>query len=290
MQNLDEITITKVVLDRHAGCASDRLKEIMTSLITHLHEFAREIELSEAEWEAGVEFLTAVGQRCTSTRQEMVLLSDTLGLSTLVCAQNNRKPPECTEATVFGPFHLDDSPERPLGANIGAEIVGERFFVSGSVHGLKGETVAGAVMEVWQSDGAGFYDVQYDDFSEHRGRATFKSGADGRYFFESVVAVSYPIPDDGPVGDMLKALGRHPWRPAHVHFRITAPGYETLITHVFRSGDKYLDSDTVFGVRSSLIADWVSHPQGAAPNGKHLDEPFHTLNFDFVLNPVTPKP
>jgi hydroxyquinol 1,2-dioxygenase len=219
----------------------------------------------------------------------MVLLSDTLGLSTLVCAQNNRKPAVCTEATVFGPFHLDDSPALPLGADIGASLPGDLCFVSGSVRGVRGEPVAGAVMEVWQADGAGFYDVQYDDFDQHRGRATFKSAADGHYFFQSVIAASYPIPTDGPVGDMLAALGRHPWRPAHVHFRITAPGYETLVTHVFRDQDVYLDSDTVFGVRSSLIADWVRHPDGMAPNGTHQEQPFYTLNFDFVLNPVAPK-
>jgi hydroxyquinol 1,2-dioxygenase len=287
MKNLDEFTITQAVLDRQADCGNDRLNVIMASLVRHLHEFAREVSLTEEEWAAGIEFLTATGQKCSATRQEFILLSDTLGLSTLVCAQNNRKPPDCTEATVFGPFHLDGSPDKSLGADIGNDLPGKPCFISGSVRGLNGEPVADAVMEVWQADGEGFYDVQHEDFNAHLGRATFRAGDDGRYYFQSVVAASYPIPADGPVGTMLTALGRHPWRPAHVHFRITAPGYQTLITHVFRAGDCYLESDAVFGVRSSLIAEWVDHENGTAPNGEKLNAPFCTLNFDFVLNPVS---
>jgi len=286
MRNLDESTITQAVIARHANTADPRLKTVMTSLVRHLHGFAREVGLTEAEWMAGIEFLTAVGHACSPTRQEFILLSDTLGLSTLVMAQNHRKPAGCTEATVFGPFHVEGSPERALGDDVANGAEGEPCFVRGSICGLAGEPVAGAVIEVWQADAKGLYDVQYEPFDEHRARATLRSAADGGYHFLSIVATPYPIPHDGPVGHLLDALGRHPWRPAHLHFRISAPGYETLVTHVFRDGDPYLDSDAVFGVRSSLVADWIRHEGGTAPDGRTLDTPFSTLDFDFVLNPA----
>jgi len=286
MRNLDETTITQAVLARHANIPNERLQRVITSLVQHLHAFAREIHLTEAEWAAGIEFLTAVGRTCSATRQEFILLSDTLGLSTLVTAQNHRKPIGCTEATVFGPFHVEGAPERPLGADVANGAEGEPCFVRGCVRGFAGEPIAGAVIDVWQADAKGLYDIQYDELDEHRARATLRSAQDGSYHFRSIVATPYPIPHDGPVGQLLEALNRHPWRPAHLHFRITAPGYETLVTHVFRDGDPYLDSDAVFGVRSSLVADWVRHPAGPTPDGDVLEIPFHILDFDFVLNPV----
>ena len=288
MQNLDETTITQAVIARHANIKSERLHAVMTSLVQHLHGFAREIDLTEGEWAAGIEFLTAVGRTCSPTRQEFILLSDTLGLSTLVTAQNHRKPAGCTEATVFGPFHVEGAPEKPLGADVANGAVGEPCLVSGCIHGFAGEAIAGAVIEVWQADANGFYDIQYEALDEHRARATLRSAQDGGYHFRSIVAMPYPIPHDGPVGQLLEALNRHPWRPAHLHFRISAPGYETLVTHVFRDGDPYLESDAVFGVRSSLVASWLRHPAGPTPDGQGvLDTPFHTLKFDFVLNPVS---
>jgi hydroxyquinol 1,2-dioxygenase len=286
MRNLDETTITQAVIARHANINNnERLQTVITSLVQHLHGFARDVQLTEAEWAAGIDFLTAVGHTCSPKRQEFILLSDTLGLSTLVVAQNHRKPVGCTEATVFGPFHVEDAPERPLGADVANGAEGEPCFVRGCIRGLAGEPIAGAVIEVWQADANGLYDTQYEELDEHRARATMRSGQDGGYQFRSIVATPYPIPHDGPVGQMLEALNRHPWRPAHVHFRISAPRYETLVTHVFRDGDSYLDSDAVFGVRSSLVADWLRHPAGPAPDGQVLDTPFHTLDFDFVLNP-----
>jgi hydroxyquinol 1,2-dioxygenase len=286
MRNLDETTITQAVIARHANINNNkRLQTVITSLVQHLHGFAREVQLTEAEWAAGIEFLTAVGHTCSPTRQEFILLSDTLGLSTLVTAQNHRKPIGCTEATVFGPFHVEGAPERSLGADVANGAEGEPCFVRGAIRGLAREPIAGAVIEVWQADAKGLYDIQYEGLDEHRARATLRSGPDGGYHFRSIVATPYPIPHDGPVGQLLEALNRHPWRPAHLHFRISAPGYETLVTHVFRNGDPYLDSDAVFGVRSSLVADWVRHPAGPTPDGQVLDIPFHTLDFDFVLNP-----
>lgn len=289
MRNLNEDTITEAVLQRHAGVADTRLGEIMTSLVKHLHHFAREVQLTEEEWFQGIQFLTDTGHTCTDTRQEFILLSDTLGLSMLVTALNNRKPEGCTEATVFGPFHVEGAPEFELGDDVSNGAHGELCFVQGTVRDLAGNPIPNATMEVWQADADGFYDVQYEGLDHHQGRGIIHSDAEGRYYFKSIRAEAYPIPYDGPVGRMLTALGRHPWRPAHLHFMIKAPGYETLITHVFRNGDQYLDSDAVFGVRSSLIADWVEHAPGATPDGGQSSTPFYTLDFDFVLNPSSAK-
>jgi hydroxyquinol 1,2-dioxygenase len=285
MRNLNEDTITQAVLARHKDAPDARLKEIMTSLVQHLHAFAREVNLTEEEWFEGIRFLTDVGHMSDDKRQEFILLSDTLGLSMLVIAMNNRKPAGCTEATVFGPFHVQGAPRYPLGADVANGAPGDPCFVRGHIRALDGRPVAQATIDVWQADEAGFYDVQYKDLAQHRARGVLQSGAHGEFYFRTIVANPYPIPHDGPVGRMLKALNRHPWRPAHLHFMIEAPGYETLVTHVFRNGDRYLDSDAVFGVRSSLIADWVRHEPGVAPDGAQMDRPFYTLDFDFVLNP-----
>jgi len=290
MQNIDENSITDAVNAQIADTASPRMREIMVSLTRHLHAFAREVHLTEEEWMAGIQFLTEVGQQCDEKRQEFILLSDTLGLSMLVTAQNNRKPAQCTESTVFGPFHREHSPEHALGDDISNGAEGEPCHVRGAVRGVDGKPVPGAKIEVWQADEDGYYDVQYDGLDRARARATLRSGPGGEFHFKSIVASAYPIPHDGPVGLMLAALGRHPWRPAHLHFMITAPGYERLITHVFRSGDRYLDSDAVFGVRSSLVADWIRHEAGQAPDGTLSAQPFYTLDFDFVLNPLAGPP
>jgi hydroxyquinol 1,2-dioxygenase len=284
LRNLNEDTITQAVLARHADTPNPRLKEVMTSLVQHLHSFAREVKLTEDEWVQGIEFLTQTGHISDDKRQEFILLSDTLGLSTLVTAMNHRKPPACTEATVFGPFFVPGSPSYENGEDISNGAKGETCFVRGTVKGVDGKAVGGAKMEVWQADADGFYDVQYADNPQLQARGTLHSLPDGSFHFKSILAQAYPIPHDGPVGRMLSALNRHPWRPAHLHFMIQADGYETLVTHVFRNGDQYLDSDAVFGVRSSLIAEWVRHEPGTTPDGTHSAAPFYTLDFDFVLN------
>jgi hydroxyquinol 1,2-dioxygenase len=286
MKNVDEDTITQIVLARHAEASNPRLKQIMTSVVQHLHAFVRDVQLSEDEWFQGIQFLTEVGHITDDKRQEFILLSDTLGLSMLVTALNNRKPLGCTESTVFGPFFVEGAPFYENGADVGNGAKGEPCFVAGQITGLDGEPVPDARIDVWQADSDGFYDVQYTDTQEAHGRGSLRSLPDGTFQFRSITAESYPIPHDGPVGRMLTALGRHPWRPAHLHFMIDAPGYERLITHVFRSGDKYLDSDAVFGVRSSLIANWKRHESGTAPDGTEQDSPFSTLDFTFVLNRV----
>jgi len=284
---MDEDNITRAVIGMHASSGNPRLRVLMTSLVQHLHAFAREVELTEDEWFRGIQFLTQVGHITTATRQEFILLSDTLGLSTLVTALNNKKPQGCTEATVFGPFHVEDSPRVELGGDVANGAQGEPCFVSGTVVDPDGRSVPHAELQVWQADAAGNYDVQYGADEPHRARATLNADERGAFYFKSIRAESYPIPHDGPVGQMLEALGRHPWRPAHLHFMVTAPGFERLITHVFRNGDQYLDSDAVFGVRSSLIADWDEHPPGHAPDGTVSAVPFYTLNFRFVLNPAS---
>lgn len=275
MRNLNEQTVTQAVMDLISDTPDPRLKFVLTSLITHLHNFAREVELTEQELLAGILFLTATGQKCDDKRQEFILLSDVLGLSMLTVAMNNKKPEGCTESTVFGPFHVEGAPVYENGADISNGALGDPCLVRGTVKDLNGAPIAGAVLEVWQADAAGYYDVQYPDLETHQARGILKSQEDGSFEFRTVVAVAYPIPTDGPVGDLLRATGRHPWRPAHLHFMIKAKNYETLVTHVFRNGDQYLDSDAVFGVRQTLVADWIKQPDGD-----------HTLNYNFVLNPV----
>jgi hydroxyquinol 1,2-dioxygenase len=246
----------------------------MTSLVQHLHAFARDVKLTEAEWFQGIQFLTRVGHMTDDKRQEFILLSDTLGLSMLTVAMNNDKPQGATEATVFGPFYVEGAPSFDLGEDVANGAVGIPCNVRGNVRALNGDPVPGAEIHVWQADAEGKYDVQRSGLDEPQARGMLHANGKGQYHFRSILAEAYPIPDDGPVGDMLKATKRHPWRPAHLHFMIKAPGYETLITHVFRNGDAYLDSDAVFGVRQSLVADWVKQA-----DGKYLVE------YDFVLNP-----
>ena len=275
MRNLNQDTITQAVLARLATTTDPRLKEIMTSLVQHLHAFAREVRLTEPEWLQGIEFLTATGQMCDTKRQEFILLSDTLGLSMLTVAMNNDKPLGCTEPTVFGPFFLEEAPRFELGDDVANGAKGESCMVRGTVKSLDGTPVPHALINVWQADADGNYDVQYTHLAHPQARGILHADDQGRFHFKTILAEAYPIPSDGPVGKMLAATNNHAWRPAHLHFMIEAEGYERLITHVFRDQDQYLDSDVVFGVRSSLIADWVKLPDGS-----------YSLEFDFVLNPL----
>jgi hydroxyquinol 1,2-dioxygenase len=283
MRNVDEHNITDAVVARIEACPDPRLKTILVALVRHLHGFVRETGLSEAEWLRGIEFLTATGHITNARRQEFILLSDTLGVSMLTVAQNHAKAAGATEATVFGPFHLVDAPRFENGADIAGSAPGEPLFVDCCITGTDGRPIADATVDVWQADADGFYDVQYGDADLRRARGVLKSDAEGRLRFRSVLPVAYPVPTDGPVGQLLTASGRHPWRPAHVHFMIQAAGYQTLTTHVFRDGDPYLDSDVVFGVRSSLIGDYVAHAAGTGPHAHEVDGPYHTLAFGFVL-------
>jgi hydroxyquinol 1,2-dioxygenase len=279
MRNIDEFNITRAVLESLEGCDDPRLKEIMGALVCHLHDFAREIRLTEAELMRGIAFLTAAGQKCDDKRQELILLSDTLGLSMLTVALNNARPGGATEATVFGPFHVHDAPRMAQGDDIAAGAPGEPLDVDLCVCALDGMPIPHAEVDVWQADEQGLYDVQIPTLgSRRRARAVMKADVEGRLRFRSIVPTAYPIPTDGPVGEMLVATGRHPWRPAHVHFMVKAAGYQTLITHVFREGDPYLDSDVVFGVRNSLVASF----DGRDAQGRRR------LDLRLVLAPLEP--
>lgn len=286
MAEFSETSVTEAVLERFAGCGDARFKTVMTALVRHLHDFAREVELTEAEWMAGLQFLTAVGQTCTDRRQEFILLSDTLGLSMLVDAINNRKPAGALESAVLGPYYWEGAPERPLGSDIAEGVKGEPAFYSGRVITLDGTPVAGALLDVWSGDGEGNYDMQCPGETEMRARAKLRTDAEGRYWFRSIRPTSYPVPVDGPVGLMLNRMGRHPYRPGHIHMIVSAPGFQPVTTQLFVAGDRYLESDAVFGVKDSLVIDFQRHEPGRAPTGEAMDVPFYTAEYEFVLCPV----
>jgi hydroxyquinol 1,2-dioxygenase len=285
-QNLDEGSITAAVLSRMRKAKSARFKKVMGSLVRHLHEFAREVRLTEEEWAYGIDFLTRTGQKCDDARQEFILLSDTLGLSTLLTQLNHRSEGAETEQTVWGPFHRLKAPVYPLGANISEGVRGAPCFVTVTVRNAAGLPVRGATVDVWHSDDDGFYDTQHAEWKgAMKMRGLFKPDANGKVWFRTILPTAYPVPTDGPVGELLKASARHPMRPAHMHFLIKAQGYDQLVTHVFVKGDKYLDSDAVFGVRTSLVKKYEKHRPGVAPDGTKMRTAVHTLSYDFVLRP-----
>ncbi|HEY0910645.1 MAG TPA: intradiol ring-cleavage dioxygenase, partial [Bradyrhizobium sp.] len=286
MRNFNENTITGAVLDRIAGSNQPRIKQISEALVRHLHAFVREVRPTQREWEQGIEFLTRTGHMSDDKRQEFILLSDTLGVSMLVDAINHGAQQGVTDTTVLGPFFVQAAPEKKLGDDISGGMEGDPMIVTGSVSTPDGRPIANATIDVWHSDDDGYYDVQQLDKIGHLAmRARFQADADGRFRFWSIKPAAYPIPHDGPVGEMLEAQGRHPWRPAHVHFMISAPGFEQLVTHVFVAGDKYLDSDVVFGVKDTLIREFVRKDAGKAPDGRVQNVPYYHLNYDFGLKP-----
>ena len=274
--------LTDAVLARLDCASNPRFKQIMSSLIRHAHDFVRDVELTEAEWFEAIKFLTATGQKCDAKRQEFILLSDTLGVSMLVDAINHRKPGGATESTVFGPFYVNGSARLPTWANIAEGVKGELTYMSGLVKTVAGKPIVGAQLDLWQTDGEGFYDVQLPDLKGMQARGKITTDAEGHYGFRTIKPVSYPIPTDGPVGTMLNGMGRHPYRPAHIHAIVSAPGFEPVTTHVFVKGDPYLQSDAVFGVKNSLVAEFVKR-EGNAPDGTRPSAPFWEVHYDFVL-------
>jgi hydroxyquinol 1,2-dioxygenase len=275
--------LTEAVVASFDDSRNERYKTVMSALVRHLHAFAREVELTEDEYFTAIDFLTRTGQISTGTRQEFVLLADVLGLSMLTVGLENQKPPEATQSTVFGPFFVEGSPEAQLGDDIANGAPGRPCLVSGKILNTKGEPIAGALVETWQADEDGFYDVQ-KDLDGPQNRAHLTTDAEGNYAFWAVKPVAYPIPDDGPVGELLRAGGRGPMRPAHIHFMVTAPGYARLITHIFAAGDEYLRNDAVFGVKDSLITEFTEHPAGTeAPYGRTPDVAYYTVDYDLVL-------
>jgi hydroxyquinol 1,2-dioxygenase len=288
MRDFNEKNITDAVIERFQNTPDPRLKTVIQSLVHHLHDFVREVELSTEEWYTAINFLTRTGQTCSDSRQEFILLSDTLGVSMLVDALNHRMPKGATETTVQGPFYVENPPDFPQGFDISRGLMGETLFVEGTVASTDkgGSFLPSAVVDVWQSDTDGYYDVQRCDLTEPTLRGRFCADAQGHFYFWSILPSAYPIPHDGPVGEMLTATARHPWRPAHLHFMISSPGYERLVTHVFVQGDRYLDSDAVFGVKNSLIREYLQEPSGVAPDGKKMAGPWRRLSYDFWLKPL----
>jgi catechol 1,2-dioxygenase len=280
-----EANSADAVVARNRNARDPRLAEVMEVITRKLHEAVKEIEPTQEEWFKAIMFLTQTGQMCNEWRQEYILLSDVLGVSMLVDAINNRKPSGASESTVLGPFHVADAPELPMGSNICLDQKGEPMFVHGRILDTAGQPIAGAKIDVWQANDEGFYDVQQKGIQpDFNLRGVFRTGPDGRYWFRGVKPKFYPIPDDGPVGKLLGALGRHPYRPAHLHYIVEAAGFDSLTTHIFDPDDPYIGSDAVFGVKESLLAEFRKVDDAEAARRAELAAPFYDVEFDFVLS------
>jgi len=280
-----EAALVERVVASYAGTPDPRTKELVEALTRHLHAFLRETRLTEDEWKRAIDFLTAVGHITDDRRQEFILLSDVMGASMQTITINNEAYANATEATVFGPFFLEGSPDVGLGGDVARGAPGEPCWVEGRVTDTDGRPVAGARIEVWEADSDGLYDVQYGD-DRVTGRGHLHTDAEGGYRFWAVTPTPYPIPDDGPVGGLLRATARSPMRASHLHLMVEADGYRTLVTHVFPRGDRYLDSDSVFGVRESLIVDVHQQiPTTPTPDGREVTGPWARIDVDLVLAP-----
>lgn len=286
-QRAREEELVELVVASFDGAPDERLRHLLQALVRHLHAYVREVRLTEAEWGAAIAFLTRVGHTTSENRQEFVLLSDVLGLSMQTVAVNNEAYRNATEATVFGPFFVDEAPQVETGGDIAAGAPGEPAWVEGTVRDVDGNPLPGARIEVWEADEEGLYDVQHDDGRTY-GRGRLVADDDGGYRFWGLFPTPYPIPDDGPVGDLLARTGRSPLRASHLHFMVSAPGCRTLVTHIFVRGDELLDRDSVFGVKESLVHDWEHHPAGTpTPDGRDLGgRGWASTRFDVVLAPA----
>jgi hydroxyquinol 1,2-dioxygenase len=295
MPHFNDAELTAAVIRSFEETPNPRVKFLMEELVKSLHDFVRKTDLSFDEWAYAIDFLTRTGQKCTATRQEFILLSDVLGVSMLVDAVNHRERDGATETTVLGPFYVGEHKPMPHGADISPDLPGERMFVQSRVTDLQGKPLAGVAVDVWHADDDGFYDSQKPSYETQgpSSRARFITDADGRLFFRTILPCSYPIPTDGPVGEMILQVRRHAMRPAHIHFLVDAPGYEPLVTHVFIEGDKYLDSDVVFGVKDDLISKVERRTDPVMPDGKSASGPWHLMTYEFHMKPgegTAPKP
>ncbi len=277
--------ITEQVIASFAGASADRLRELMQSLVRHLHGFITDVQLTESEWAQAIQALTATGDITDDKRQEFILWSDTLGVSMLVDALSHRTPAGATESTVLGPFYVPDSPLREHGADIAAQEAGTPAWVHGRVLGLGGEPLANAELDIWQNGDNRLYAVQDPDAPDDHLRGRFVTDENGRFAFQAVRPVPYPIPDDGPVGRMLAAAGRHPWRPAHIHIVVRAPGHMSLTTHIFDAESEYLDRDTVFAVKPSLLRRFEPRDADDPERPAGIAQPWVSLNLDLILAP-----
>jgi hydroxyquinol 1,2-dioxygenase len=273
---------TKTVLKRWEDIPDPRLREVMQSAIKHLHAFVSEVRPTGAEWFEAIKFLTAIGQKCDDKRQEFILASDVMGVSMLVDDINNRRVSGATPSTVEGPFHIADAPEFANGADMAGKAPGIPCFVTGTVRGLDGRPIAGALLDLWQTDGEGLYEEQRRTVEPWM-RGIYHTQADGSYSVRTVAPISYTIPMDGPIGALMEKTDMSHMRPAHIHFALSAPGYHTLVTHLFQEGDDYIDNDVVYGVKEPLVVEFMKKPPGKAPNGDMVDVPFYEVKYDFVL-------
>lgn len=283
MQLVTEDNITDLAVERWATAGDPRLAELMTALVRHLHDFAREVRLTEAEWMAAMQWLARTGQISNEKREEFILASDVLGLSMLVVQMNHRLDPAATPATVLGPFHIEGSPEFGYGGDMSDGVPGTPLYLSGVVRDLDGAPVAGAVLDVWQADTEGAYESQIPDIDEARLRAKYTTREDGSYCLRTIAPKGYTIPMDGPVGDLIARTQISHFRTAHIHFLINVPGYEPLITHLFQEGAEYLDSDVVFGTKQELVVPFELREPGETPDGGRSTEPWVEARYDFVL-------
>jgi protocatechuate 3,4-dioxygenase beta subunit len=291
MADFDPAQLTESVLRSYAGAPDPRVASVLRQLITHLHAFIRDSELTLPEWHRAIDFLTRTGQVSGATRQEFILLSDVLGVSMLVDAINHRGETGATDTTVLGPFYVGEHRVTPHGTDLAGSAPGERVLIEASVTDTAGRPVTGAHVDVWHADNDGMYDSQKPGYrlDEPHLRARFVSGTDGGFRFRTIVPHSYPVPTDGPVGELLAAAGRHAMRPAHIHFVINAPGFQTLVTHLFAAGDSYLDSDAVYGVKPSLIVRLEPHDEPTWPDGTPAPARWYRLSYRFALRKETAK-
>ncbi len=279
-----EQNLTEVVRERWSDIPDPRLRQVMTAAVKHLHAFVREIEPTPQEWAVAIDFLTRTGQMCDDKRQEFILMSDVLGVSMLVDAINHRRSSKATPSTVEGPFHVPDAPAFANGANMAANAPGIACFCTGKVHGLAGEPVAGATLDLWQTDGEGFYEAQRPEIKGAWMRGLYRTERDGSYLIRTVAPIAYTIPMDGTIGELMNRTNMSHMRPAHIHFAIEAPGYHGLVTHLFQTGDEWINDDAVYGVKEPLIVEFQKMPAGSkAPSGEIMNEPFYVVAYDFVL-------
>lgn len=281
---ITEENLTQLVLDTN-NAANPRTKQLLDKLINHLHAFIKDAEPTQEEWLRAIQFLTNTGHTCDGKRQEFILLSDVLGVSMLVDAVNHRYSEDVTESTVTGPFHTDAKPF-PMGENIakGDEAGrGAPTIVRGTIRDEQGKPIKNALVDVWQCDDLGYYDIQDVNQPEQNLRGLFETSEDGRFWFKTIKPAAYPIPNDGPVGDLLQTMQRSPMRPAHIHFWIQAKGHEDLITHLFVEGDEYIASDAVFGVKETLILPFVLNEDSEAAEKWNVPSPFYDVAYDFTL-------
>ena len=282
--NLTEQTITKAVQQTFDTSTNERFRQLFVALVQHLHDFAREVRLTGDEWFTAMDFLERVGKISTPTRQEVVLLSDILGLSMLLDKINHHNG-STTDSALLGPFYVEGRPKADNGADISGGVAGTPMFVNGRVVNEQGDPVAGALVDTWHSDGNGFYDVQQTDklHGQLAMRALLTTDDDGRFWYRSITPRYYPVPTDGPCGEIMRAANRSVMRPQHVHFWFNAEGYQPLITQLFWPDDPYIDCDAVFAAKDGLEADFVHHLPGIAPDGTTVEEPFVTLDWTFIL-------